>query len=153
MFEELWDLEWPTLAGFDRLREDLDSLLGAVDGQGIRVPSAGAFPLINVGETPRDVRVYVLAPGLEAGDLELDLQGNLLSIHGRRSTEAENEDANQARTWYRHERFHGEFRRTVSLPEGIDPAQVDARAADGLIRIVIGKRAETQPRKISVKSA
>ena len=151
MFEELWDLGWPTLAGFDRLREDLNSLLGMTGGQGLRVPSLGAFPLVNVGETTNDVRIYVLAPGLEAKDLEIDLQGNLLSVHGRRGSDVEDEEANRERSWYRHERFHGEFRRTVSLPDTIDPEQVEAKAKDGVVSIVIAKQAHTQPRKIEVK--
>jgi HSP20 family protein len=131
----------------------MDTLFRASDGQDVRVPSAGAFPMVNVGETPQDVRVYVLAPGLGADEVEIELQGNLLTIHGRRATEADDEATERKRTWYRNERFHGEFRRTVLLPESIDGERVQARAQDGVITVSIAKREETHPRRIDVKAA
>jgi len=154
MFEDLWNMSRPPFGAFDRMRGELDSAFRrALDGGDLRMPTADAFPLVNVGETPHDVRIYVMAPGLEADAVELELQGNLLTLHGRRATEADDDPVNGDRTWYRHERFHGEFRRSVLLPETIDGDRVQARARDGVITIVIGKREESRPRRIEVTAA
>lgn len=152
MFEDLWDFDIAPFSGLSRLRADLNNLLGVTEGEGLfNLPSLGGFPLVNVGETNQDVHVYVLAPGMDANDVEINLEGNLLSIRGTRHTDAEDDKANGDRTWYRHERFHGDFLKTVTLPEVIDPDRIDAKAKNGIITITIAKRAETQPRKIDIK--
>ncbi len=153
MFEEFWDMGLPAFTGLDQLRQDLNTLMGLPDGQNFfRSAAASGFPLVNVGETDQEVHVYALAPGLEAKDLDISLQGNRLNIHGTRQTEANNDKANRERNWYRQERFTGEFSKMVSLPESIDSENVEAKAENGVIHIKLPKSAETQPRKITVKA-
>jgi HSP20 family protein len=53
-------------------------------------------------------------------------------------------------SWYRNERFNGNFRRAISLPEDIDPDSIEARYRDGVLQIT-AKRPETaKPRQIQV---
>ena len=51
---------------------------------------------------------------------------------------------------YAQERFSGSFRRVISLPDDADPAKVDARLNDGLLRISVSKRESSKPRQITV---
>jgi HSP20 family protein len=53
-------------------------------------------------------------------------------------------------TIYANERFGGAFRRVVSLPEDVDPANVQANYANGLLRVTLSKRESSKPRRISV---
>jgi len=48
------------------------------------------------------------------------------------------------------ERSFGEFRRSFTLPEGTDADGVSAQLKDGVLRIELKKRAEVQPRRISL---
>src|SRR5437660_4782628 len=56
-------------------------------------------------------------PGLTEGDVNVELRDNTLTISGERKHEHEQRE----RGWYRLERQFGQFSRSLSLPEGIDP--------------------------------
>jgi HSP20 family protein len=148
MFEWNWGYENPLTGQFRRLEQELEQLFGAPTLTGtrdIRSLPVGAFPAIDMGATAQAVTVYVFAPGLDAKGLDISLRQNLLSISGKRQLgEA------QGATFYRRERFNGEFRRSISLPEDVDPEKVEARYLDGIVTITIGRRAPAKPRQIEV---
>jgi HSP20 family protein len=105
----------------------------------------GTFPPINVGATPERVDVYLFAAGLDPKKLDVSIQQNLLSISGSRKIEA-NEDAE----YYRRERYDGDFRRVMTLPEDVDPERVAAKYRDGVLQITIQRREAARPRQIAV---
>lgn len=113
---------------------------------GIRAVRRGTFPPVNVGTTPDQVEVYLFAPGLDPKGLDLSIQQNLLTISGRRSIGA---DANA--DYYRRERFEGDFRRVISLPDDVDPDRVEAGYREGVLRISVKRREAARPRQIEVK--
>ena len=51
---------------------------------------------------------------------------------------------------YAQERFAGNFRRVVSLPDDADPAKVDASYRDGILRVTVARRESSKPRRIEV---
>ena len=105
----------------------------------------GTFPPLNIGATPERVDVYIFAASLDPKSLDLSIQQNLLSVSGSRSVEV-NENAD----YYRRERFTGEFRRVISLPDDLDPERVDAKYRDGVLQITIQRRESARPRQITV---
>lgn len=130
-----------------RLEQELDDLLGGGTSwsSSIRSLPPGTFPAINVGSTDDQVTVYVFAPGIDPKSLDIQMQQNLLSISGGR-----NEAAEQGATYYRQERFRGEFRRALTLPEDVDPDKVEAKYRDGIVQITIKRRESAKPRQIDV---
>src|SRR5690606_39561818 len=114
---------------FRRIERALDRFV--FDGQampaGIRSTRPGTFPPINVGATPERVDVYLFAAGIDPGQVELSIQQNVLSVTGRRELATE---PNGNGAFHRRERFDGEFRRVVTLPEDVDPDRVEARYRD-----------------------
>jgi HSP20 family protein len=74
------------------------------------------------------------------------MQQNLLSISGTRELSLD-----EAATYYRRERFSGEFRRTINLPDDADPERVEAKYANGILTIRIGRRESARPRQIEVR--
>jgi HSP20 family protein len=146
MFGRLTYSENP-FADFRRLEQELDQIFGdsAPWTGGIRSLPAGTFPAVNVGSTGDSVTVYLFAPGLDPKSLDVSLQQNMLSISGER-----NVPIDQSATYYRQERFSGTFRRTIGLPEDVDPDQVDAKYRDGIVQIIVRRRESTQPRQIEI---
>ncbi len=148
MFERLLGMDSDLFERFAQMQRELDELFDrALPTAAIRGVPAGAFPAVNVGETKDDVRVYVFAPGIDPDKLEVTLQGGVLSIEGERE-EAFPENA----TVYRNERFQGRFRRALALPEALDEERVNAAYKDGVLQVVVAKKAEAQPRRIEVKA-
>jgi HSP20 family protein len=88
-------------------------------------------------------------PGVKESDIEITLTGNRLSISGKR--EAEKTDSND--TYYTYERSYGSFSRTFTLPYGADTEHIRTDLKEGVLTVVVPKRAEVQPKKIAVKSA
>ena len=48
-------------------------------------------------------------------------------------------------------RFYGAFDRTIALPDTVDWNQVEAEYTNGVLRVMLNKRAEAQPRKVEIK--
>lgn len=131
---------------FARLEGELAQLFGrGSSSTGIRSMRRGAFPPINVGSTTDRVDVYLFAAGLDSKNLDISIQQNLLVVSGNRKL-----PVNGEADYYRRERFEGDFRRVVTLPEDVDPDRVDAKYRDGVLQITVQRREATRPRQITV---
>ena len=147
MFENLFGGHETAL--FDQFRR-LESEMGQLFGHspwpaGIRAVQRGTFPPINVGATPERVDVYLFAAGLDPKKIDVSIQQNLLSVSGSRTIEP-NENAE----YYRRERYDGDFRRVITLPDDVDPERVAAKYRDGVLQITIQRREAARPRQITV---
>jgi HSP20 family protein len=139
-FESLFD-------EFRRMEQDLDELFGrSTAPAGIRSVSRGAFPATNIGATSNAVHVYLFAPGLDPKGFNLSIQQNLLLVSGERRLPAD-----EKATYYRQERFDGEFRRAITLPEDVDPSRVDAKYSDGILQVTLQRKEAARPRQITVQ--
>lgn len=106
------------------------------------------FPALNAWEDGDRMMVEAEIPGLGMEDLELMIQGDELTIKGRRPPmQGEN------LTYHRRERGTGEFARFVTLPVEVDAERVEAAIKDGVLTIVLPKAERAKARKIAVKSA
>jgi HSP20 family protein len=131
---------------FRRLESDMGQLFGRSPWPaGIRSVQRGTFPPVNVGATSDRVEVYLFAAGLDAKKLDLSIQQNLLSVSGSRRI-----DANENAEYYRRERYDGDFRRVITLPDDVDPERVEAKYRDGVLQITIQRREAARPRQITV---
>jgi HSP20 family protein len=148
MFGSISYSENPLFAEFRRLEQEMDELLSGSTPWtgGIRSLPPGTFPAINVGGTDENVTVYLFAPGIDPKQLDISIQQNMLTVSGRREAQAQPEA-----TYYRRERFNGEFRRVISLPEDVDPDKVEATYRDGIVQISVRRREATRPRQIQVQ--
>jgi HSP20 family protein len=57
---------------------------------------------------------------------------------------------NEKAQYYRRERFDGEFRRVITLPDDVDPERVEAKYRDGVLQITIQRHESARPRQINV---
>lgn len=132
---------------FRQLQQEMDQLFGGTSWPNhIRAATRGTYPPLNVGSSPDQVDVYLFAAGINPKDLDISIQQNLLTVAGKRNLIAE-EGAN----YYRRERFDGEFRRVVTLPDDVDPEQVQAGYRDGILHIAIRRREAAKRKKIEVQ--
>ena len=134
---------------FDHLRElqqHMDRVYGGTPTPAsIRAVARGSYPPINVGVTPNAVEVFVFAAGLDPQKLDISIQQNVLTIAGARNLPLESEG-----NYYVRERYDGDFRRVISLPEDIDVDKLDATYRDGVLHIKVQRREAVKPRQIRV---
>ena len=130
-----------------RLEAEKDQLLGrSAYPAGIRAVPRGTFPPINVGATAERVDVYVFAAGLDSRSIDVSIQQNLLTVSGSRKL-----TPNPEAEYYRRERYDGEFRRVIALPEDVDPDRVEAKYRDGVLQVTVHRRQPARPRQIEIR--
>jgi HSP20 family protein len=92
---------------------------------------------------------YVLRadlPGLGPDDVKIELEDGVLTVSGERKAE----HTERKEGYHRVERAYGSFSRTLALPEGVDPEQIEARFENGVLEVRIPKPAQKQPHRVSI---
>jgi HSP20 family protein len=103
---------------------------------------------VDVVDTSDAVKVYCDIPGVSKDDIDLSVASNVLTIKGEKK-EASEKEKNEQKS-YRDETWAGSFQRTISLPDSVDPQNVEATMKNGVLTITFGKREEVKPRQIEV---
>jgi HSP20 family protein len=85
-------------------------------------------------------------PGLDEGDVNVELEDNVLTISGeRKSQHGDRKDG-----YYRIERAAGSFSRSLTLPEGIDAESIRARFEKGVLEVIVPKPEQRKPRRVAI---
>lgn len=136
-----WDIE--------RTLDEMNRVFDVFGGPaGLRSMPTGTFPAINVYDAGDKLVVTAETPGVDAGDIDLSVVENSLTLSGKRNGGPENKDGR----YYRRERFSGQFSRTITLAEKVDPNNVTARFRNGVLTVELAKSREAKPRSIQIKS-
>ncbi len=99
----------------------------------------------------RDADRYVLnadLPGIDPASVDIDVDGQLLSIRAERPA-----PATDGVTWIARERSTGTFLRRFSLGQNVDTSNISANYENGVLSVVIPVAEKAKPRKIAVQSA
>ena len=140
MPEERFLLDWGPVAELGRA-----SLLSELlESSGWPLSERGFIPPADLEETDDAFLVEVELPGVERDDVEVELVGRRLTIHGERK-ERERVGILRRRT-----RRVGEFHYEVVLPGDVAEDEVEARFADGVLTVRVPKAEKAKPRKIKV---
>lgn len=128
---------WGMMRDLDRLFEEG----GRRHGEGTWMPRVDVF------ERDANLVVRVEVPGVDAHNIDVTVEGGTLAISGSRAFEKDEEIEGG---FHRKEIFEGRFKRTVLLPEGTDSEAVTANTKDGILEVVVPKRPEVLPHKVTV---
>ena len=104
-----------------------------------------AYPAIDIEDTPEAYLVKADVPGYDKGNLEIELEGNMVTIRG--NTVAE--ERTESQDLIHQERCVGEFRRTFALPTDIDAEKAEATFEQGVLEIRLPK-ASGKGRKLRI---
>ncbi|HVK71722.1 MAG TPA: Hsp20/alpha crystallin family protein [Kofleriaceae bacterium] len=106
------------------------------------------MPQFEVRETKDSYVFKADVPGARSEDIEISLVGNRLQVSGKRQEEEDTRDD----TYFVCERDLGSFTRAFTLPDTADLEHISSDLRDGVLTVVIPKKAEAQPRKIAIGS-
>ena len=134
----------------DMLHRDLDRLVGqrALRGNG-ESTVAEWVPAVDVIEDKERFLLRADVPGVRSEDIDISMDGGVLSVSGDRHAEARTEESGLQRI----ERSTGHFFRRFTLPETADADSVSARCKDGVLEVSIPKKPEVQARRIAVENS
>jgi HSP20 family protein len=130
------------------LQREVDSLFDQFFGRGDNGDASAVWsPRTDLSETDDAYRLRLDVPGLRTDDIAINLQNNTLTVRGERSSERTEEEEEYVRV----ERAFGTFHRTFSLPDAVDPDNVEASYDEGVLTIHIPKTEESTRRTIEIE--
>jgi HSP20 family protein len=106
------------------------------------------IPTVDVSETAKEIIVNAEIPGVEAKDIDVNLDGNVLTIKGERKKEHEEKEEN----FHRIERSYGSFYRSLRLPADVDGERIKATYKKGVLRITMPKTEKETGKKIEISA-
>ncbi|OUM00920.1 Hsp20/alpha crystallin family protein [Variovorax sp. JS1663] len=104
---------------------------------------------IDVTENDKTFTVKADIPGVKKEDINISVDGNVVSINAETRSEKETKDSGDK--VLRSERYYGSVSRTFSLGQDVDDTKVDAKYADGVLTLDLPKKAPTPASKIVVQ--
>lgn len=127
------------------LRDDMNRLFSRTLGDS---PAAGNTwsPAVDIFDTADAIVLRAELPGLDAEDIEIEVDDNVLTLSGERRFEERVEEGR----YYRVERAYGRFQRSVTLPQNVKADEISASVDRGVLEVRVPKADEAKPRKIAV---
>ena len=101
-------------------------------------------PAVNIFETADGYALEAELPGVNKDGLEITLEGNEITITGRRTAQPVRGNA-----LFR-ERSTADFRRVFELDPAIDTSKIAAKMDQGILTLALPKSEQVKPRKIAV---
>ncbi len=116
--------------------------------------SALLKPNVDIKETKKNYQITVEVPGVEEGDVKLELADGVLTVSGEKKYEKEEKDEH----YHSVERSYGSFRRVLSLPEDANADDIDAKFKNGVLTISVPRKEISKSeggnvKQIEIKSA
>jgi HSP20 family protein len=140
-----WEPFRDLMAMQDRMTRLIDETLSRIwkedMAQGVWSPS------VDILERGDEVVLKVDLPGVSQNEIDIRVEEGTLTIQGERKFVRESSEENYVQI----ERPYGTFRRTFSIPRTIDQESIKASYKDGVLRIILPRKQEIQPKQIVVE--
>lgn len=108
--------------------------------------SEGWIPAVDILEKDGNLILRTELPGVNEKDIDVKLEGNILTLKGERKLDSEEKKHN----YHRVESFYGSFTRSFTLPDTVDTDKIKADYKNGILTVSIPQRPEVRPREIPV---
>ncbi len=105
-------------------------------------------PRVDVSEGKGEITVKAEIPGCDAKDIDVKLEGRLLTISGEKKQEKKEKEEN----FHRVERTYGSFSRMVELPGEVEQEAIDGTYKKGVLNLVFKKTQASEAKKIEIKT-
>jgi HSP20 family protein len=138
---------------FDNVFSHFGTKLPGLREEGSGTSSVLLKPNVNIKETKKNYKITVEVPGVEEGDVKLELADGALTLSGEKKHETEEKDEH----YHKVERSYGSFRRVLSLPEDADEDSIDAKFKNGVLTVTVprkeGAKAKDETKMIAINKA
>jgi len=144
-------IRWEPVRELNTIQTEMNRLFNTffespAPGHTASAPARRWLPAMDLVETEDHFVLRADLPGLSEKDVNIELEDNVLTVSGERK--AEHEERKEG--YYRVERASGSFSRSLTLPEGVDPAGVTANFDRGVLEVRVPKPEERKPRKVAI---
>jgi HSP20 family protein len=109
-------------------------------------PARRWTPATDLAETADAYVLRADLPGLRPEDVKIEFENRVLSISGERRAETTDQGAG----YHRVERAFGSFRRSLTLPAGVDADAITAAFDQGVLTVTVPKPEAVKPRRVAI---
>jgi HSP20 family protein len=112
----------------------------------LKTPSSTTLPAVNIKDLEAQFEIELAVPGMKKSDFEIEVEDGLLSI----SSSLEEEQVTEKGKFTRREFSYNSFKRTFTIPDSVDPSNIEAQYSEGVLQLRLPKRKEAlpQPKKL-----
>ncbi|MGZ3536257.1 MAG: Hsp20/alpha crystallin family protein [Thermodesulfobacteriota bacterium] len=140
-----WEPFRDLMAMQDRMTRLIDETLSRIWKEDV---AQGVWsPPVDILERGDEVVLKVDLPGVTQNEIDIRVEEGTVTIQGERKFVKESSEENYVQI----ERPYGTFRRTFSIPRTIDQESIKASYKDGVLRIILPRKQEIQPKQIVVE--
>lgn len=99
------------------------------------------FPPVNIVEKADSYQVEIAVPGYDKADFNIKLEGNVLTVSAEKKEEAKDASNNVIRKEFTHK----SFKRSFTIDEKIEDANINAKYENGILNITLPKKEAVKP--------
>jgi HSP20 family protein len=129
------------------MRRDWDRLFDDNLFRPLWTENGHSAPLVDLYQTADEIHVKAAMPGVKPEDVEIQVNGDMLTIKADVEQEQEGKDA----TYHVRERRYQSFARALTLPTPVKAEKAQAYVKDGILHVTLPKAEEAKPKVITVK--
>jgi HSP20 family protein len=138
---------WDTQSEFDRMFNDVRRDFLGTRRAGGRTQQQLWAPRLEAYAREGDLVLHADLPGVSLEDVDITLDGNVLTISGERKVTTQQEGV----SYILNELPYGAFRRSVAVPEGVDADSIKARLENGVLEVLLpGATTQIEPKRIAI---
>ena len=136
---------WNPFEELNSLHHELDRVFGYTGAEG-RKPAGEAswVPATEIATVPDGWQVRMALPGIDPGDVKIDLNGDTLTVVGERANRREDAELSRSEIGY------GRFERMLTLPSNVDTDRVEANFDNGMLDLSLPLAESAKPRRIEI---
>ncbi|WP_426702838.1 Hsp20/alpha crystallin family protein [Rhodanobacter sp. Col0626] len=133
----------------DEIRQAFDRFLQPQDNDASNGVTDQWAPRVDIREDEQHFTILADIPGVDPAQIEISMDKGILAIKGEREVGSTESGSRFTRV----ERAHGAFHRRFALPDSADAEGITANGKLGVLEIVIPKKVQATPRRITINAS
>lgn len=136
--------EWRPFSDFAELRHRLDQAFRDLSEGAQR---GGWSPSVDLVKKDDQMVLRADLPGIKPEDVKIEVEGDVLTVSGSHREEKKEEKEH----YMRRERRFGSFSRSMILPSGVRPEDIEATCENGVLEVTIPAPKGEEKQKVEIK--
>lgn len=95
------------------------------------------LPAVNIRENEKGYEIDLAVPGLNKEDIKMEIEDHTLIVSAEKEKKKEEEKKDYLRREYKYDAFS----RSFSLPDNADEDNIESSYRDGILKVVVAKKA------------
>lgn len=133
---------------FAPLQREIDRAFANFGRGFVALDPFGPTASMDLCETKDGLELSIELPGLKVDEIHVDLNGDVLTVSGEKRSQVDD----KTRNYHFVERRYGGFSRSVTLPPGVRPEQIQATLRDGILKVTAPAPKRDAARAIKIQT-